>query len=324
MNGSSPIQRRNAASACIFWRLHFLVLLCSVPCSLAGDLPPGWKPVQNLGFRVGLPPGWKYERLPGEESYDGHFVGDGASLDIYYGYLSPSFFYSYNDRELSIRSETIFENNVVIATPKTPGVGVTGAFFDNLSGQSRLIVAGRNLSPSQQNTAVAIFRTIQVQGTGPHNDTVVVSQRRDCLMFKKTQMESWACTGVTQPRLIAAVTAGNADAVERLLNGFVDVNEQSALSGETALNLAAFGGSLKIVKLLVAARADLEIPEDSWGWTPLMRAANRGHLEVVKFLVESGADTKKKDRDQKTALDHAKDHGHQDVVAYLNKANPQK
>ncbi|MGZ3687820.1 MAG: ankyrin repeat domain-containing protein, partial [Bdellovibrionota bacterium] len=119
------------------------------------------------------------------------------------------------------------------------------------------------------------------------------------------------------PGAIIAAADNNQGEVVRLLLG-QHANPNSRLkSGETALSLAAFHGYDEIVKLLLAANADPEIEEQRFGWTPVMRAANQGHLGTVKLLVAARADYRKRDKDGKSAADHARDNGHEDIVNYL-------
>lgn len=59
--------------------------------------------------------------------------------------------------------------------------------------------------------------------------------------------------------------------------------------GMTPLLYAARGGRLDIVRLLVAAKADVQ-QADVNGITPLLMAITNNHLDVAKFLLEKGAD----------------------------------
>lgn len=54
-----------------------------------------------------------------------------------------------------------------------------------------------------------------------------------------------------------------------------------------------------------------------WAWTPLHGAAWRGHAAFIPPLVEAGADPMAKNRDGKTALDHARDSRQQECVTLL-------
>merc|ERR1712098_545430 len=60
-------------------------------------------------------------------------------------------------------------------------------------------------------------------------------------------------------------------------------------NGDTPLNKAVYRDNLKVVRLLVDAGADLNIPEKD-GWTPLMMSAWNGNLEIMNMLIFAGAD----------------------------------
>ena len=54
--------------------------------------------------------------------------------------------------------------------------------------------------------------------------------------------------------------------------------------------------------------------------TPLIIAAKNGNAEIVRLLLEKGADVNVKTDSGKTALIHAKNEGHTDIVEMLEKA----
>jgi ankyrin repeat protein len=58
--------------------------------------------------------------------------------------------------------------------------------------------------------------------------------------------------------------------------------------GSAVLHLAAEAGDLKLVKWLLARKADLK-SLDVRGWTPLVRAAEAGQIDLAKFLLAHGA-----------------------------------
>uniref|UniRef100_A0A4W7PWM5 Ankyrin repeat domain 31 n=1 Tax=Mus musculus TaxID=10090 RepID=A0A4W7PWM5_MOUSE len=109
--------------------------------------------------------------------------------------------------------------------------------------------------------------------------------------------------------------------------------------GESQLHVAARGGNLSRVKVLIEARADVNL-RDNAGWTPLHKAASGGfddviiellqaganvncenidgivplhgasagnHLKAAEILLEHGANPNQKDQKQRTALDEADD-----------------
>lgn len=58
--------------------------------------------------------------------------------------------------------------------------------------------------------------------------------------------------------------------------------------GVTALYAAVGGGHLKIVEMLIAAKARVHVV-DIDGLTPLHEAANSGHAPLVQLLLKRGA-----------------------------------
>ena len=54
------------------------------------------------------------------------------------------------------------------------------------------------------------------------------------------------------------------------------------------------------------------------GHSALMRAAESGHINVVRYLLDSGSNFRReRGYDQKTALDLARDNGHEEVAKLL-------
>ncbi len=64
----------------------------------------------------------------------------------------------------------------------------------------------------------------------------------------------------------------------------IDVEPRNKVD-ESPLMLAALGGHLETVKMLIARGADVNKP----GWAPLHYAATRGHLDVLRELLEHNA-----------------------------------
>merc|ERR1712172_404570 len=108
--------------------------------------------------------------------------------------------------------------------------------------------------------------------------------------------------------LIEAAERGYPTIVEKLLAAKnIDVNHRDN-DGDTALMTAVEHGCVKIVEMLLEAKADPNINKKSTSTenSPLMIAAKNGHLEIVKSLVENGAKVNYKDENEKTALKVAK------------------
>jgi ankyrin repeat protein len=76
--------------------------------------------------------------------------------------------------------------------------------------------------------------------------------------------------------------------------------------------------------MLVKAGSDVDAPQDSIGQTALMGAAVSGKVETVKALLEAGANVLVKDRDGRTAIDHAEKGGNEEIIKVLREAEVRK
>ena len=122
-----------------------------------------WQFIDANSFTLSLPPNWKFNELQGIDSYVGEFTGDGAKLGFDYGWYSNPLAED-NDPNHTVTYETIDGHRAKIVIPKTFGNGITGVYFEDLGGgfqKTRLEVSGYNLTASQQETALKIFRTLK-------------------------------------------------------------------------------------------------------------------------------------------------------------------
>jgi len=85
----------------------------------------------------------------------------------------------------------------------------------------------------------------------------------------------------THGALDAAVTRGNTDAVQALLNAGAKTGSQ--------IYEAALQGHAAIIRLLASHGAAIDAPDPATGTTPLYAAASLGHLEAAKALLDLGA-----------------------------------
>ena len=116
--------------------------------------------------------------------------------------------------------------------------------------------------------------------------------------------------------LIYAAERGTVDAAQALLSGGATV-DAAKKDGGTALMAASHRGHLELVQALIAARAALDKQNDE-GATALMGAAQQGHALVVVALLRARADPSLRALGR-TALEWAREEGHQDVVAVLRR-----
>jgi ankyrin repeat protein len=104
-----------------------------------------------------------------------------------------------------------------------------------------------------------------------------------------------------------AATLGDLDLVQAELDKGIDVNIKDSEYGGTPLHFAAYGGSLNIVKFLLANEADIDVGNNR-GWTALFYAAGEGHLDVVEFLIAENANADWRDDNLRRADYHSKKH----------------
>jgi hypothetical protein len=119
--------------------------------------------------------------------------------------------------------------------------------------------------------------------------------------------------------LVAACSAGQTGAVVLLL--VLRAAAVGHLSCQFApLWVAAQNGQVDVVRLLLEARASVDLARSSDQVTPLLIAASEGHVDVVRLLLEARASVDLAKKDQMTPLWVAASEGHVDVVRLLLEA----
>uniref|UniRef100_A0A3B3SLY1 Cyclin-dependent kinase inhibitor 2A/B (p15, inhibits CDK4) n=1 Tax=Paramormyrops kingsleyae TaxID=1676925 RepID=A0A3B3SLY1_9TELE len=117
-----------------------------------------------------------------------------------------------------------------------------------------------------------------------------------------------------EDELASAAANGNTGIVGRLLQNGADANAANSF-GRTPLQVAMMGSSA-VVKLLLENGADPNKP-DNTGTTPLHDAARDGFCDTVQILVQYHANLNMRDQWNRRPIDLAREHGHQDLVAFL-------
>ena len=115
-----------------------------------------------------------------------------------------------------------------------------------------------------------------------------------------------------------AAKAGDAQQVEHLIAGGVDVDEKD-IADKTALLWAADAGQMDVVQVLVAKGANVNA-KDLSDWTPLVFAVEGRHNSIVEFLIANGADVNVVDANGITALDDATRKQYSGTVEILKRA----
>jgi hypothetical protein len=94
------------------------------------------------------------------------------------------------------------------------------------------------------------------------------------------------------------------------------VNRVNEEDGTNAFHAAAIKGQLSMIQWLTEhGSKDLLHAQDDAGNTVLIYAAYCGHTELVHFLIKSGLDIKCKDKEDRTALDWARERKHAACVS---------
>ena len=141
----------------------------AIPYNVADAQPSlDWKVVvapsgpSRTKFSLRLPPGWKLNEFQGVDPHRGEVVGDGARLAYDFGGLSWSLSPS-DDQEhtYGMDYEDIGGFTAQVLISMEPGAGYTAAFFHG-KGDANLHLVGEDLTPEQQWSAVAMFRSIRL------------------------------------------------------------------------------------------------------------------------------------------------------------------
>lgn len=125
-----------------------------------------------------------------------------------------------------------------------------------------------------------------------------------------------APSNTNERELLNAVNAGNLTRVEALLKTPVNINNAQPPWQLTPLLVAAENGTVEMVKLLVAHKADVNA-QDRDGITALMKAIAQRNLPMVELLLDAGADIDARDRRGHTALTTAVLRSDPDVLKAL-------
>jgi ankyrin repeat protein len=120
----------------------------------------------------------------------------------------------------------------------------------------------------------------------------------------------------TDTRLSEAAMQGNKEMVRSLLKDRVDIDGAQG-DGSTALHWAAMHNDLDMVKMLIAAGANVKVTTRDGAITPLFVACQNGNAAMIEALLKGGADAKAVNANGTTALMTAASSGSADAVQVL-------
>jgi len=161
------------------------------------------------------------------------------------------------------------------------------------------------------------------------NTALLLAARQGQVQLVARLLELGAKADVVNNRrrdvLNMAVTAGSPEIVRLALAAGADVSLVTSVYQGSALIYATHQGQLEIVELLIEAGAPLN-RVNNLGWTALLEAAILGdgserYVAIVTRLLAAGADPSIADKQGKTPLDHARLKGHSRLAAILAEAH---
>ena len=120
----------------------------------------GWVRLNAGAFSLYAPQGWKFQKEQGIDSYVGKFTGDGVLLDFDYGaYSSP--LDEATTSKYYITYEQIAGRKAKVVAPRSPGRGLTAAYFEKATGRDKLCIWAQDVTKQQQALVLKILRTIR-------------------------------------------------------------------------------------------------------------------------------------------------------------------
>jgi ankyrin repeat protein len=119
--------------------------------------------------------------------------------------------------------------------------------------------------------------------------------------------------------LSESVTFGYPEVVKSLIDAGADATISEG-SGINLVHWATITNRPEVIPVLLAAKADINA-EDEFGFTPLMYAAtvDEGDIDAITVLLKAGADRNIRNKENRTALDQARQYKHAKLVEALQK-----
>ncbi|WP_341222270.1 ankyrin repeat domain-containing protein [Polaribacter atrinae] len=100
-----------------------------------------------------------------------------------------------------------------------------------------------------------------------------------------------------------------------LIHHNANVNQRDA-KGNTALLGVAFKGNVEIAELLLKNNANINA-QNNLGYTSLIFATIYNQPKMVAFLLQQNADSSLKDKENKSALEYAKEKDFTEIISLL-------
>lgn len=169
------------------------------------------------------------------------------------------------------------------------------------------------------NTKGDVWSTLGVEFQNGHGNEVLAlmlsATKKGDISYLISALDLNAQKDGLSPLMIAS-HCGHTGAVRVLLDAKADINVKSQRGGWTALMLAAMNKRVKVLELLLRSKADVHT-KTARGWTALLFAAQSGLARNVRSLLDAKANIQTTTRDGLTAIIIASAHGHNAVLREL-------
>lgn len=119
--------------------------------------------------------------------------------------------------------------------------------------------------------------------------------------------------------LLSAVHIGHTKIVKALIDQGASVSHQNT-RGDTPILVAAYQGSIEMVRLLHSHGASIHHAASTNGYQAIHLAAFKGHQHIVQYFIANNADIEAADHSGKTSLMLAAMEGHESIVRDFIKA----
>lgn len=220
-------------------------------------------------------------------AYDGFSEGHASVLALLFAFGGPELIHARGGPALY---QAVSHGNL----PAVEALLRAGISPDTLTegGQSLITIAVRN--GRADSLAALLQHGARVPPADKHGGSLLMEARktRNARIAELLASYDWQAEYPRSPTGLAdAITAGDLEGVERLLDAGMDVNTELPLAG-TAMSLAAGHGHAVIVRALAARGA--KVNHRSNGKTPLSEAVYWQQLECVRTLIELGCNVNAK------------------------------
>jgi uncharacterized protein len=139
--------------------------------------------------------------------------------------------------------------------------------------------------------------------------------------FRRQVVELFANQGRYGAAMGEAARFGDADFINTQLSSGIAADVETE-DGGTPLMFAASAAEAEVIKILLAAGANVNARDRERGMTPIIRlvagmSSAKKQLACAELLLKAGADLKIADREGKTAYDWASDRSHAEKLMRL-------